>query len=67
MSESARQARIVFLAVGPIERLQLRELVTDSVVWSTGISSDPGRDEARVRREAEQMGYEVVGKVAIER
>lgn len=67
ISESQRHARMVFMAVGPTERLQLRELTDDSVVWSTGASQDPGRDEARMRHAALRLGYVVVGDVGFER
>ena len=66
-SETRRHARIVIMAVGPTERLQLRELVDDSVVWSSGASQDPGRDEARLRGVALRLGYVVVGDVGFER
>ena len=65
--ESARRARIVFMLGGPTERLQLRELADDSVVWSSGASQDPDRDEARLRHAALRLGYVVVGNVGFER
>ena len=66
MAGLSRQARMVYRAVGPVEQLQLRELDTDWVVWSTGTGMDPHRDVARMRYEAHRLGYVVVGEVAIE-
>ena len=52
---------------GATEWLQLRELTDDSVLWSSGASQDPDRDEARLRHAALRLGYVVVGNVGFER
>jgi hypothetical protein len=66
LANDEKRARIVRQIVGPVERLQLRHVPSDWLIYAMGIGPDPAASVERLRRAAVRRGYVVEEGVTVE-
>jgi hypothetical protein len=61
-----KHARVVVVLVGPIQRLQLRHVPLNYLIYSTGYGGDREAGVERLRGQSERRGYTVEPAYAVE-